>query len=71
MHQELHTFPKIVTNHAEKYEGLIESKILLRVSYFSKLLKDECFGTFSKHRKIVDLQQTLEICLLYEVSANF
>ena len=72
MHQESHTFPKIVTNHAKKYsEGLIESKILLRVFYFGKLLKDECFGTFSKHRSIVDLQQTLEICLLYEVSANF
>ena len=24
-------FPKTVTNHAEKYEGLIQSKILLRV----------------------------------------
>ena len=43
MHQESHTFPKIVTTHTEKYEGLIESKILLRVLYFSKPLKDECF----------------------------
>ena len=54
-----------VTNHAEKYE------ILLRVFYFSKLLKDERFGRFSKHRSIVDLQQTLEICTVYEDSANF
>ena len=60
-----------VTNHAEKYEALIQSKILLRVFYFSKLLKDERFGRFSKHRSIVDLQQTLEICTVYEDSANF
>ena len=34
---------------------------------FSKLFKDERFGRFSKHRSIVDLQQTLEItfCLLF------
>ena len=64
-------FPKTVTNHAEKYEGSIQSKILLRVFDFSKLLKDERFGRFSKHRSIVDLQQTLEICTLYEDSANF
>ena len=51
-----------MTNHAEKYEGSIQSKILLRVFDFSKLLKDERFGRFSKHRSIVDLQQTLEIC---------
>ena len=36
-----------------------------------KLLKDERFERFSKHRSIVDLQQTLEICTLYEDSANF
>ena len=35
--------------------------ILVRVFYFRKLLKDERFGRFSKHRSIVDLQQTLEI----------
>ena len=48
MHQESHAFSK------EKYEGFIQSKILLRVFYFSKLLKDERFGRFSKHRSIVD-----------------
>ena len=57
-----------VMNHAEKYEALIQSKILLRVFYFSKLLKDERFGRF---RSVVDLQQTLEICTVYEDSANF
>ena len=36
-----------------------------------KLLKDERFERFSKNRSIVDLQQTLEICTLYEDSANF
>ena len=36
-----------------------------------KLLKDECFERFSKHRSIVDLQQTLEISTLYKDSANF
>ena len=36
-----------------------------------KLLKDESFGRFSKHRSIVDLQQTLEVCTLYEDSADF
>ena len=36
-----------------------------------KLLIDERFERFSKHRSIVDLQQTLEICTLYEDSANF
>ena len=30
-----------------------------------KLLKDERFERFSKHRSIVDIQQTLEICTLY------
>ena len=35
------------------------------------LLKDERFERFSKHRSIVDPQQTLEICTLYEDSANF
>ena len=30
------------------------------------LLKDERFERFSKHRSIVHLQQTLEICTLYE-----
>ena len=54
-------FPKTVTNHAEKYEGSIQSKILLRLFDFSKLFKDERFGRVSKHRSIVDLQQTLEI----------
>ena len=48
--------------------------------YFSKPFKDERFGRISKHRSIVDLRQTLEICLytleiclntLYEDSANF
>ena len=34
-------------------------------------LKDERFERFSKNRPIVDLQQTLEICTLYEDSANF
>ena len=47
-----------------------------RFNYFvvqrpPKLLKDERFERFSKHRSIVDLQQTLEICTLYEDSANF
>ena len=36
-----------------------------------KLFKDERFGRFSKHRSIVDLQQTLEICTLHVDSANF
>ena len=54
MHQESHAFSK------EKYEGLIQSKILLRVKTFSKLLKDERFGRFIKRRSIVDLQQTLK-----------
>ena len=35
------------------------------------LLKDERFERFSKHRSILDLHQTLEICTLYEDSANF
>ena len=65
MHQESHVFYK------GKYEGLIQSKILLRVFYFSKRLKDECFGRFSKHRSRVALQQTLEICTLYDDSAHF
>ena len=48
-----------VTNHADKYEGLIQSKILLRVMKI---------GRFNKHRLIVDLQQTIEneTCTLYE-----
>jgi len=30
-----------VTNHAEKYEGVVQSKVLiLRVVYFSKRLKE-------------------------------
>ena len=37
----------------------------------AETLKDERFERFSKHRSIVDLQQTLEICTLYEDSANF
>ena len=36
-----------------------------------KLFKDKRFGRFSKHRSIVDLQQTLEICALHVDSANF
>ena len=40
--------------------------ILVRVFYFRKLLKDERFGRFSKHRSIVDLKKTLEISALYE-----
>ena len=36
-----------------------------------KLLKDKLFERFSKHRSIVDIQQTLEICTLYEDSENF
>ena len=36
-----------------------------------KLLKNERFGRFSKHRSIVDLQQTLEICTLYKDPAKF
>ena len=35
------------------------------------LFKDERFERFSKYRSIVDLQQTLEICTLYEDSENF
>ena len=31
-----------------------------------KFLKDERFERFSQHKSIVDLQQTLEICTLYE-----
>ena len=57
MHQESHAFSK------EKYEGLIQSKISLSVWTFSKLLKDERFGRFIKHRSIIDLRQTLEICV--------
>ena len=34
-------------------------------------LKDERFERFSKQRSIVDLQRALEICALYEDSANF
>ena len=34
-------------------------------------MKDERFERFIKHRSIVDLQQTLEICTLYEDSATF
>ena len=73
MHQELHTFSKLkpVTHHAEKYEGLIQGKILVRVFYFRKLLKDERFGRFSKHRSIVDLKKTLKISTFYEDSTNF
>ena len=73
MHQEAHTFSKLktLTNHAAKYEGLIQGIILVRVFYFRKLLKDERFGRFSKHRSIVDLKQSLEICTFYEDSANF
>ena len=36
-----------------------------------KRLNDERFGRFSKHRSIVDPQQTLEICAFYEDSSNF
>ena len=42
-------FPKTGTNHAEKYEGLIQSKIN------SKRLKDERLGRFSKHRSMYAL----------------
>ena len=35
-----------------------------------KRLNDERFGRFSKHRSIVDPQQTLEICTLYQDSAK-
>ena len=55
-----------MTNHAEKYEGLIQGKILVRVFYFRKLLKDERFGRFRKRRSIVDLTKTVEISTLYE-----
>ena len=56
--------PKTVTNYAEKYEGLIQSKIN------SELLKER-IGRFSKHKSMVDLQQSLVICTLYKNLANF
>ena len=65
MQQESHAFSK------EKYEGLLQIKILLRVFYLNKLFKHKRQGRFSKHRSIIDLQQTLEICTLYEDSAHF
>ena len=46
-----------VTNRTEKYEDLVQSKILLNVL---NALED------STNRSVVDLQQTLEICKLYE-----
>ena len=65
MHQESHAFSK------EKYEGLIQSKISLRVWTFSKLLKDERFGRFIKHRSIVDLQQTLKYVRFTNIQHTF
>ena len=55
----------------EKYEGLIQSKISLRVWTFSKLLKDERFGRFIKHRSIVDLQQTLKYVSFTKIQHSF
>ena len=74
-----------ITSHDGAAELLISVDLLLETkaaSYTSrqiyfvaqrppKHLKDESFGRFSKHRSIVDLQQTLEICTPYEDSANF
>ena len=65
MHQEKHAFSK------EKYEGLIQSKILLRVKPFSTLLKDERFGRLIKHRSIVDLQQTLKYVHFTRIQDTF
>ena len=44
-----------VTNHAEKYEGLIT------VRFNSKLLKNERFGRFSKHRSMYALRRFSEL----------
>ena len=37
--RKLNRVPKLVTNHAEKYEGSIQSKILLREFYFTNFWK--------------------------------
>ena len=42
-----------VTNHAKKYEGLIQSKSEVKLN--SKLLKDERFGRCRKHRSMYAL----------------
>ena len=64
--QESHTFCKDSDEPCWKMwvEGLIQSKIN------GKLLKDERFGRFSKHRTIGDLQQTIAMCTLYKDWAN-
>ena len=64
--QESHTFFKDSDEPCWKMwvEGLIQSKIN------DKLLKDERFGRFSKHRTIGDLQQTIAMCTLYKDWAN-
>ena len=50
----------------------VQSKISLRpVWTFSKLLKDESFGRFIKHRSIVDLQQTLKFVSFTKIQHSF
>ena len=65
MYQESHAFSK------EKYEGVIQSKISLRVWTFSELLKDERFGRFIKHRSIVELQQALKNVRFTKIQHTF
>ena len=63
--------PGVARIFQRKNEGLIRSKILLRVQTFSTLFKDERFGRFIKHRSLVDLQQTLKYVRFTKMQHTF